>query len=79
MGLESGTLESGKDASKERCLKLPYALFRACDAEAIREPYEDMISRVSSFGRYLSLGLEGIESIAYSNDLQKQKGWEPGC
>lgn len=48
-------------------------LFRACDAEAIREPYEDMISRVSSFGRYLSLGLDGIEFIAYSNSICKNE------
>lgn len=46
---------------------------RACDAEAIREPYEDMISRVSSFGRYLSLGLDGIELIAYSKSICKNE------
>ena len=58
---------------EKRCLKHPYALFRACHAEAIREPYEDMISRVSSFGRYLSLGLDGIELIAYSNSIGKNE------
>lgn len=71
MGLELGTLEEEK--VEKRCLKHPYALFRACDAEAIREPYEDMISRVSSFGRYLSLGLDGIELIAYSHGICKNE------
>jgi len=32
-----------------------------------------MISRVSSFGRYLSLGLDGIELIAYSNSICKNE------
>jgi len=35
--------------------------------QAIREPYEDMISRVSSFGRYLSLG-------AKKDQPQRRKG-----
>lgn len=71
MGLELGTL--GRGESGEKVPEAPYALFRACDAEAIREPYEDMISRVSSFGRYLSLGLDGIKLIAYSNSICKNE------